>query len=79
MREQIVNVLDDQIYTSLQTTWAKDKEKDLELVINNKTIPYSYVNYIYQEKNQECPVYRVDDGHCGYLHYMMCKGLHLKN
>ena len=51
MREQIVNVLDDWIYASPKIKWAEEKEKELKLMINNETIPYSYVNYIYQEKN----------------------------
>ncbi len=59
--------------------WVENEEKDLRPVVNNKTIPYSYVNYIYREKNWKCPVCEADENHCEYLHCIMCKGLHLKN
>ncbi len=79
MREQIINVMDDWIHTSPQTEWAEDKEKELEPIINNETIPYLYVNYIYQGKNWKYLVYRVNNGHCGYYHYMLYRELHLKD
>jgi len=47
MREQTVNVLDDRILIPPQTEEIEEEEKDLEPVINNETIPYSYINYIY--------------------------------
>jgi len=42
-----VNILNDWIHALSQTNWVKDKDREFELVINNKTIPYSYVKYIY--------------------------------
>jgi len=59
--------------------WAENEKKSLEPVVNNETIPYSYVNYIYQEKNWKYPVCGADDGHCGHFYCMMCKELHLKD
>src|SRR6266540_3410741 len=56
MRDQTVNVLDDWVHAPFQTTWADEEEKSLEPIINNETIPYSYINYIYRGKNWECPV-----------------------
>jgi len=47
----MVNILDNWIYTLSWTEWVKNKDKGLKLIINNKTILYSYVNYIYQGKN----------------------------
>ncbi len=79
MREQTENVLDDWVHAPSQRKKPEKKEKDLKSVINNETIPYSYVNYIYHEKNWKCPVCGVDDGHYGHLHYMMCKELHPKD
>jgi len=79
IREQTVNVLDDWVYASFQTKKIEDEEKDLEPVVNNETISYSYVNYFYWEKNWEYLVYGANDRHCGYTHCMMCKGLHPKN
>ena len=74
-----MNVLDDWIHTPPQTTWADEEEKSLEPIINNETVPYSYVNYIYRGKNWECPVCEADDGYCEHYHCMMCKGLHVKD
>ena len=74
-----MNVLDDWVYASPQTTWADEEEKSFEPIINNETIPYAYVNYIYRGKNWECPVCGADDGYCEYYHCMMCKGLHWKD
>ena len=79
MRKQTVNVLDNWVHISFQTKWAEDEKKDLELIINNEIIPYLYVNYIYQKKNQKCSVCGVDDGHCEHLYFMMYKGLHPKD
>ena len=79
MREQTVNVLDDRILIPPQTEEIEEEEKDLEPVINNETIPYSYINYIYWEKNWECPVCGADDGHCDHLHCIMCQRLYLKD
>jgi len=79
MSDQTVNILDDWVYASSQTTWANEEEKSLEPIINNETVPYSYVNYIYRGKNWECPVCEADDGYCEHYHCMMCKGLHLKD
>ena len=47
IREQTVNVLDNWIHALLQAEQAEEEEKRLEPAVNNKTIPYSYVNYIY--------------------------------
>ena len=79
MREQIINVLNNWMHTSPQKEQAEEKEKDLKSVINNKMIPYSYVNYIYQEKNWECPICEVDNDHCEHLHCMICQRLHPKD
>ncbi len=79
MREQTVNVLDDWIHASSQIEGAKDEKKDFEPVVNNETIPYSYVNYIYREKNWKYPVCGADDDYCGHTHCMLCKELHPKN
>ncbi len=67
-----MNVLDNWIHISPQTKWAKDEEKKLEPIINNETIPYSYVNYIYRGKNWKCSVYGTDDGHYRHYYCMLC-------
>ena len=72
MREQIINVLNNWMHTSPQKEQAEEKEKDLKSVINNKMIPYSYVNYIYQEKNQKCPICEANDSYYRYYHCMLC-------
>ena len=79
MRKQTVNILDDWIYASSQTEWVKNEEKELKTVINNETISYLYVSYIYQGKNWECPVCKVDDDHCRHFHCMICQGLYSKD
>ena len=74
-----MNVLDDWVHASSQTEGAEKERRNFKPVINNEMISYLYVNYIYQEKNWECPVCRADDGHCEHTHCMLCKELHLKD
>jgi len=47
MRKQTINVLDNWIHVSPLIKGAEDEKKSFKPIINNKTIPYSYVNYIY--------------------------------
>ncbi len=47
MKEQIVNILNDWIHISSQIEWTEDEENKLKPIINNETISYLYVNYIY--------------------------------
>ncbi len=61
------------------TTFLEEKEHKISNTVKKgEELLCTYKNYIYREKNWECPICSAKD-HCKYYHYTLCKGIHLKD
>ena len=56
-------------------TFFKEKNQQISSTMTEgEKLPYTYKNYIYQEKNWKC-----SEDHCGYYHCILCKEVYLKD
>ncbi len=60
-------------------TFLEKKECQISSTVTEGKEPSCiYKNYIYREKNWECPIYGAED-HCGHYHYTLYKRIYFKN
>ncbi len=63
-----------------QASTSLEKEEQIidSMKIEGEETPSMYKNYIYREKNWECPICSAED-HCGHYYYIQYQGIHPKD
>ncbi len=62
---------------SQASTSSEEEELKIDSIKTKEENPSTYKNYIYREKNWECPICSAED-HCGHYHCTRCQGIYPK-